>query len=82
MPSWELFEAQPPEYRESVLPRAVRARIAVEAASPFGWDRYVGAEGEVVAMRGFGASAPYEDLARNFRFEAEEIELRALRILG
>jgi transketolase len=82
MPSWELFEAQSEAYRRSVLPRAIRARIAIEAAAPLGWDRYVGDDGEVLGMNGFGASAPYEDLARHFRFQAEEIERRALALLA
>jgi transketolase len=61
MPSWELFEAQPRAYRDEVLPPAVTARVAVEAASPFGWERWVGAEGRVVGIAGrFGASAPYK----------------------
>jgi transketolase len=81
MPSWELFEAQDAAYRESVLPRSVVARLAVEAGSPLGWDRYVGPGGDVLAMHGFGASAPHEDLARHFRFEAEEVERRALALL-
>src|SRR5262249_4416049 len=55
MPSWDLFERQPAEYRESVLPRAVRARVALEQASTFGWERYVGPEGRVIGMQTFGA---------------------------
>ena len=51
MPSWELFEAQPPEYRERCCRAAVTARVAVEAGSPLGWDRYVGPTGEIIAMR-------------------------------
>ncbi|MEP6496303.1 MAG: transketolase, partial [bacterium] len=58
MPSWELFEAQPQSYRDSVLPPQVRARVTVEAASPLGWDRYAGPEGAIIAVRTFGASAP------------------------
>jgi transketolase len=68
MPSWELFEAQTPAYRESVLPAAVTARVAVEAGSVIGWDRYAGAAGEVIGMHGFGASAPIADLMKVFGF--------------
>src|SRR5690242_16624414 len=62
MPSWELFDHQPQEYRDSVLPPSVKARIAVEQASTFGWERYVGSEGRVIGMRTFGASAPLKEL--------------------
>src|SRR6185312_10633625 len=58
MPSWELFERQPAAYRDAVLPPGVRARVAVEQASTFGWERYVGLDGVTVGMRSFGASAP------------------------
>ncbi len=68
MPSWELFEAQTPAYRESVLPADVTARVAVEAGSIIGWDRYVGRGGTVIGMHGFGASAPIEDLMKEFGF--------------
>ena len=73
LPSWELFEAQPEEYREIVLPRAIRARVAIEAASGFGWDRYVGPEGAVIGMRSFGASAPAEALFKHFGFTPEHV---------
>jgi transketolase len=73
MPSWELFEAQDEAYRESVLPEAVTARVSVEAASPIGWDRYVGRRGARIAMYGFGASAPYKDAYKKFGFTAEKI---------
>ena len=58
MPSWELFEAQSQAYRDEVLPPEVTARVAVEAAVSLGWDRYVGSQGKVVGMTGFGASGP------------------------
>jgi transketolase len=73
MPSWELFEAQTPDYREQVLPSAVTARVAVEAGSPQGWDRYVGPAGEVIAMHSFGASAPMKDLMPRFGFTADHV---------
>jgi transketolase len=73
MPSWELFERQPAEYRESVLPSSVTARVAVEQASSFGWDRYVGLTGETIAMHTFGASAPLKDVQRRFGFTPERV---------
>ena len=78
MPSWDLFEAQDEAWRERVLPRAVVARVAVEAASPMGWDRYAGPTGAIVAMRGFGASAPIADLMPRFGFTAEQVYQAAL----
>lgn len=68
MPSWELFSAQPVEYRDEVLPPSVKARVAVEAASPFGWERWVGERGAVLGMHGFGASAPGDVLFKEFGF--------------
>jgi transketolase len=68
LPSWELFEAQPASYRESVLPASIRARVGIEAASAFGWSRYVTADGAMLAMEGFGASAPSERLFEEFTF--------------
>ena len=73
MPSWELFEAQEQEYRDEVLPPAVTARVAVEAAAPLGWDRYAGPTGEIIAMRGFGASAPIRPADEAFGFTAEHV---------
>ena len=78
MPSWELFEAQDEAYREQVLPRAVVARVAVEAASPMGWERYAGSTGEIIAMRGFGASARIDDLMPRFGFTAERVHQAAM----
>jgi transketolase len=77
MPSWELFEAQPQTYRAAVLPPEVTARVAVEAAVPLGWDRYVGLQGAVVGLNRFGASAPYQTLAAEFGFTAEKVAARA-----
>ena len=73
MPCWELFDRQPPEYRDQVLPRAVKARIAVEQASTLGWDRYVGDGGAVVGMHTFGASAPLKQLLTDFGFTPEHL---------
>ena len=82
MPSWELFEAQDKAYRDSVLPPTVTARVTVEAASPLGWDRYAGSEGEIIAMRSFGASAPIDDLMAKFGFTADHVHAAALRQLN
>jgi transketolase len=73
MPCWELFDRQPPEYRDWVLPREVTARVAVEQASTLGWDRYVGPGGAVVGMHTFGASAPLKQLLTKFGFTPEQV---------
>jgi transketolase len=73
MPSWELFERQPKEYRESVLPPAIRARLAVEQGATLGWERYVGEAGRVLGMRTFGASAPVKDLNTKFGFTPDRV---------
>ncbi len=80
LPCWALFDAQAPDYRAEVL--GTVPRIAVEAASPFGWERYVGAGGTVIGMTGFGASAPAEDLFRHFGFTAEKVAEAAERRLS
>jgi len=72
-PSWELFEEQTEDYRRSVLPPHLRARLAVEAAAMQGWERWVGDAGATLGMQGFGASAPYQDLYRHFGITAERI---------
>ncbi len=71
LPSWELFARQPEAYREAVLPSSFSARIAIEAASPFGWERFTGPDGRILALEGFGASAPAEALAAHFGFTVE-----------
>ncbi|MDH2903062.1 MAG: transketolase [Actinomycetota bacterium] len=73
MPCWELFERQPREYRDEVLPPWIAARVAVEQASSFGWDRYVGSRGAVVGMHTFGASAPLKELQTKFGFTATSV---------
>jgi len=73
MPSWDIFEHQPQPYRDSVLPPNVTARVAVEQASTFGWERYVGTSGQVVGMNTFGASAPLKELQRKFGFEPDHV---------
>jgi transketolase len=82
MPSWDIFEHQPKEYRESVLPKAVKARVAIEQASTFGWERYVGDEGRVIGMNTFGASAPLKELQKRFGFEPERVVATAKEMLG
>jgi transketolase len=81
MPSWELFAEQSDEYRESVLPRSVRARLAVETGISQGWHRWVGDGGDVMGIDRFGASAPGDLLARAFGFTAEHVVERALALL-
>jgi len=73
MPCWELFDAQPQSYRDAVLPPSVRARVSIEAASPFGWERYVGLEGAIIGVNHFGASAPGPTVMREFGFTPEHI---------
>jgi transketolase len=73
MPSWELFEHQPREYQDSVIPPAVSARVCVEQASTFGWARYAGRHGRVIGMNTFGASAPLKELQKKFGFTPEAV---------
>jgi len=73
MPSWDIFENQTQAYRDSVLPPQVKARVAVEQASTFGWERYVGTDGHVIGMKTFGASAPLKELQKKFGFEPEQV---------
>jgi transketolase len=82
MPSWELFELQPPEYRESVLPAAIRPRLAVEAALPQGWHRYVGDSGDIIGIERFGASAPGNVVMEKFGFTVEHVVERSLKLVG
>jgi transketolase len=81
MPSWELFAAQPQAYRDEVLPPSVTARFAVEAASPLGWERWVGQQGEVLGLNRFGASAPYTDIYKHLNFTPEFIAQRARELV-
>ncbi|GHO67039.1 transketolase [Ktedonobacter sp. SOSP1-52] len=81
MPSRELFEKQSAEYKESVLPKSVRARIAIEAASPFGWERYVGLDGDTVTLDHYGASAPFSVLYEKFGFTVENVTAKAKNLL-
>ncbi len=80
MPSWELFEAQPKDYRDRVLPPAVTARVAIEAGVTLGWERWVGDEGITIGLDRFGASAPYKTLFEHFGFTVENIVTQALAL--
>jgi transketolase len=81
MPSWELFNAQSKEYRESVLPTSTRARLAVEAGLPMGWHRYVGDGGDVIGIERFGASAPGNLVMEKYGFTVNNVVERALTLL-
>jgi transketolase len=81
MPSWELFDKQDTGYKDLVLPLSTRARVAVEAGSKIGWERYVGLDGEVVGMDGFGASAPGGVLYEKFGITPDAVVAAALRVL-
>jgi transketolase len=82
MPSWDIFEHQTQEYQDNVLPPHVTARVAVEQASTFGWERYVGRSGRMIGMKTFGASAPLKELQRKFGFEPDQVVAAAKEVLG
>ena len=82
MPSWDIFDHETQEYRDSVLPPKVTARVAVEQASTFGWERYVGTTGRIIGMKTFGASAPLKELQRHFGFEPDRVAAAAKELLG
>jgi len=81
MPSWELFEKQDAAYKESVFPKAIRKRLAVEAGSPLGWHKYVTDEGDIIAMHTFGESAPAEELFKEFGFTVENVVKKTKALL-
>jgi transketolase len=82
MPSWELFADQRPDYRESVLPSAVTARLAVEASRSMGWERWVGSKGDILSVDRFGASAPGGVVMKEFGFSVDNVVERSLALLG
>lgn len=82
LPCWEIFEQQPQDYRDEVLPPAIHARVAIEAAAPFGWTKYVGERGIVIGMNSFGASAPVEVLMEKFGFTPENVVAKARALLS
>ena len=81
VPSMEVFDRQPAEYRKEILPVAVKARLAVEAAHPMPWYKYVGSDGSILGMESYGASAPYEALYKKFGFTTENVVARAKALL-
>ena len=81
LPSWELFDAQPASYRDSVLPPDVMARVSIEAATPMGWERYVGLSGVAIGIPRFGASAPADVLYEKFGLTVQHVVEEALGIL-
>lgn len=81
MPSWDRFETQSKEYKQSVINPAVKKRLAIEVASPFGWDRYTGDEGEILAINHFGASAPGGKIMQEFGFTVENVVARVKEML-
>jgi len=82
MPSWELFERQDAAYKESVFPANVTARVSVEMAAAFGWERYVGLKGKMIGMHTFGASAPLKDVLKKFGFLTDNVVAAAKQVLG
>ena len=82
MPSWDIFDHQPREYRDTVLPPGVKARVAIEQASTLGWERYVGDGGRVIGMKTFGASAPLKELQKRYGFEPGRVVAAVKELLG
>ena len=82
LPSWEIFEQQDAAYKESVLPSSVTARVSVEMAATFGWERYVGLKGRKVGMHRFGASAPLKDLLKFFGFTVDAVVAEARKAIA
>ena len=82
LPSWELFEAQPAEYRHSVLPPEVTARVSLEAGVTLGWERYVGPAGVAIGVNRFGASAPGQVIYEQLGLTADRMAAEAMRLLG
>ena len=81
MPSWELFEEQSDEYKESILPKNVTARVAVEAGIDFGWHKYTGFDGEIISLTSFGASAPAGQLFEHFGFTVDNVVEKAMKVV-
>jgi transketolase len=82
MPSWDIFEHQTQQYQDEVLPPHVTARVAVEQASTFGWERFIGGSGRMIGIKTFGASAPLKELQRKFGFESNQVATAAKELLG
>jgi transketolase len=81
MPSWELFQEQSEEYQNFILPPSVKARVAIEAAVPMGWERWVGGQGTVIGLERFGASAPYKTIYEHLGFTTDNVVLKALQTI-
>jgi transketolase len=82
MPSWEMFDAQPENYRNSILPPSIRARISVEAGTTLGWERYIGLDGIAIGVDRFGASAPMKEVYKNLGLTAQHVVNESLKLLG
>jgi transketolase len=82
MPSWDIFDHQSQDYRNNVLPPAVKTLVAIEQATTFGWERFTGYSGRIIGMKTFGTSAPLEELQRKFGFEHEHVVAAAKELLG
>jgi transketolase len=82
MPSWKLFDALPQTERDAVLPPSAHARMAVELGVSQGWDRYIGARGDMLSIEGFGASAPAEKLLQEYGFTVDNVCARAMALLA
>jgi transketolase len=82
LPCWELFEQQPAEYRDSVLPSAVTARVSIEAGTPTGWQKWVGSTGIVIGIDRFGASSPYERIYQEYALTPEAVVEAARQVMG
>jgi transketolase len=81
MPCWEFFDEQPPKYKESVFPKAVKARLAIEAGVSLGWHKYVGDAGDTLTVDKFGASAPGDDVFKEFGFTVENVVKKAKKLV-
>ena len=81
-PSWELFDSQSDEYKESVLPKSVKARVSIEAGVRQGWDKYIGDYGEAVSIEKFGASAPYEIIFKEYGFSVDSVVKKVKTLLS
>jgi transketolase len=82
LPSWELFEAQPQRYKDTVIPPSITKRIGIESGISLGWDRYIGTEGKMIGLDHYGASAPANILMEQFGFTGENVLQTALKILN
>jgi len=82
MPSWELFDAQPEDYRHKILPPEIRARISIEAGTPLGWERYVGLDGVAIGIPRFGASAPGNVVFEKLGITAQHVVDEAMKLLN